>query len=138
MLKLPKKALSLKQPWATLLVHGLKTVEIRRWDTRLREPVLIHAAGISDPRPEGWAQLPDRLKNDAELLGGIIGCAELIGVREYRDLESFTEEKGLHLNDPSWFRPPVLYGFTFVGARRLPFQSCVGQVRFFSVRGRMR
>src|SRR5207245_2747235 len=26
-------ALSLKQPWATLLVHGLKSIEVRRWST---------------------------------------------------------------------------------------------------------
>lgn len=134
MLKLPDRALSIRQPWATLVVQGLKTVEIRRWDTRFRGPVLIHASGIRDKRPEAWLQLPEQLKKDAEVIGGIIGCVELIGVRAYHDAEAFVKEQGLHLNDPSWYRPPVLYGFAFVGARRLPFRPCAGQVRFFTVR----
>ena len=29
-------ALSVKQPWATLLVHGLKTIEVRAWPTARR------------------------------------------------------------------------------------------------------
>src|SRR5262245_61764820 len=29
-------ALSVKQPWASLLVHGLKTIEVRRWPTARR------------------------------------------------------------------------------------------------------
>ena len=31
-------ALSIKQPWAALLVHGLKTMEIRSWPTAHRRP----------------------------------------------------------------------------------------------------
>lgn len=138
MRNLPEKALSIRQPWATLLVHGIKTVEIRRWDTQFRGPVLIHASGIVDKRPEGWSRLPQRLREEAELAGGIIGFADLIGVREYHDEEKFAAEQSLHLNEPSWFRPPVMYGFVFVGTRRLPFQRCIGQVRFFNVRGRLK
>src|SRR5204863_2700985 len=37
-------ALSLKQPWAALLVHGRKSVEVRSWPTARRGRVLIHAA----------------------------------------------------------------------------------------------
>ena len=55
-------ALSLKQPWATLLVHGLKTIEIRRWPTRRRGRVLIHAARVPDPQPWAWEQLPPHLR----------------------------------------------------------------------------
>ena len=29
--KVTHYALSLKQPWAALLVHGLKSIEVRRW-----------------------------------------------------------------------------------------------------------
>lgn len=38
------KCLSLWQPWATLLVAGVKHVETRGWPTRFRGPLLIHAA----------------------------------------------------------------------------------------------
>ena len=38
------KALTLWQPWATFVAHGLKTVETRSWDTRYRGWLAIHAA----------------------------------------------------------------------------------------------
>ena len=38
------KALSLTQPWATLVAIGAKRIETRSWDTRYRGPLAIHAA----------------------------------------------------------------------------------------------
>lgn len=35
------KALSLKQPWANLIVHGIKTIETRKWATKYRGSLLI-------------------------------------------------------------------------------------------------
>ncbi len=37
-------ALSLLQPWATLVVIGAKTIETRSWSTRHRGSLLIHAS----------------------------------------------------------------------------------------------
>lgn len=126
-------ALSLKQPWAALLVHGHKTVEVRRWATRRRGRVLIHAARVSDPRREAWAHVPPELREAARLTGGIIGVGELTGCLAYRSAEAFAADGARHLNDPSWFRPPVLYGFTFAGLGALPFRRYPGHVRFFPV-----
>ena len=50
----PLIAISIKQPWAALIVAGLKTVEVRTWPTRRRGRVLIHAAKLADDRPEAW------------------------------------------------------------------------------------
>ena len=38
------KALTLWQPWATLVARGVKTIETRGWSTAYRGPLLIHAA----------------------------------------------------------------------------------------------
>jgi len=38
------KALSLWQPWASLIALGVKTIETRSWATWYRGPLLIHAA----------------------------------------------------------------------------------------------
>jgi activating signal cointegrator 1 len=38
------KALSLTQPWATLVAIGAKRIETRSWSTRYRGPLAIHAA----------------------------------------------------------------------------------------------
>ena len=38
------KALSLHQPWASLIALGAKRIETRSWSTRYRGPLAIHAA----------------------------------------------------------------------------------------------
>lgn len=38
------KALSLWQPWATLMALGSKRIETRSWSTKYRGPLAIHAA----------------------------------------------------------------------------------------------
>jgi uncharacterized protein (UPF0264 family) len=126
-------ALSLKQPWAALLVHGHKTVEVRRWPTARRGRVLIHAARVPDERPEAWERVPPRLRDDSRLFGGILGAADLTDCRVYRSLDSFLADRVLHLNEPGWFRPPRLYGFAFANAVALPFRPCPGWMRFFEV-----
>ncbi len=99
-------ALSIKQPWATLVVHGLKTVEVRRWPTTRRGRILIHAARVPDDRPEGWARIAGELGPLAKQLGGIIGAAELADCVSYRTLEAFVGDQERHLNEPVWYEPP--------------------------------
>jgi hypothetical protein len=130
---MPDAALSLKQPWATLLVHGHKSVEVRNWPTARRGRILIHAARVSDPREKAWAHVPPELKEAANQLGGLIGAAELTDCVSYRSVEDFVAARHLHLNEPEWFKPPVLYGFVFANAEVLPFQPLSGWMRFFPV-----
>ena len=126
-------ALSVKQPWAALLVHGLKTIEVRRWPTARRGPVLIHAARVPDERPEAWAHVPPHLLETAQLLGGILGAGDLTDCLAYRAAETFEADQARHLNDPSWFQPPVLYGFAFANLTVVPFRRYSGWMRFFAV-----
>jgi hypothetical protein len=126
-------ALSLKQPWATLVVLGSKTIEVRKWPTARRGPILIHAARIPDERPLAWARVPPEGQQAARLLGGIVGSAELTGCRCYRTQEAFAADCSQHLNHPEWFEGPRLYGFTFRNASVLPFHPCPGWMRFFQV-----
>ncbi len=44
------RALTLHQPWASLVALGVKTIETRSWATKYRGPLLIHA-GVRRPRP---------------------------------------------------------------------------------------
>lgn len=39
------KALSIKQPWASLIAHGIKDIENRTWRTHFRGKIYIHACG---------------------------------------------------------------------------------------------
>jgi hypothetical protein len=133
MQKTREYALSLKQPWATLVVHGLKTVEVRRWPTARRGRILIHAARIPDERAQGWDRVPEPLKESAHLLGGILGAAEIVACRHYRKLEEFVKDQDAHLNEPGWFEAAGLFGFAFEKPEVLPFRKYPGWMRFFPV-----
>jgi hypothetical protein len=81
------KALSLTQPWATLVCLGVKTIETRSWKTPYRGPLAIHASKsypkncrelekrepfYSALRPHGQYSYP------ALCVGCIIGAVELV------------------------------------------------------------
>jgi hypothetical protein len=126
-------ALSIKQPWAGLLVHGRKTIEVRRWSTSRRGRVLVHAARIPDARAEGWSRVTDdHLRVACAQVGGIIGAAELTDCRAYRNRAEFEADTERHLNDPTWYEDS-LYGFVFTNVTPLPFRRLSGWMRFFPV-----
>jgi hypothetical protein len=129
----PTFALSLKQPWAALLAHGLKTIEVRRWPTARQGRILIHAARVPDERPEAWAHVPEAVLPAARLLGGIVGAGDLVTCVAYRSLDDFAADQSRHLNELSWFEEPVLYGFVFANLEVLPFRRYPGWMRFFAV-----
>jgi hypothetical protein len=51
------KALTLTQPWASLVMAGVKRIETRGWQTRYRGPLVIHAA-------RGWTAETHALARD--------------------------------------------------------------------------
>lgn len=127
-------ALSVKQPWAALLVAGVKSVEVRTWATRRRGRVLIHASKIPDERPEGWALITTpELREAADLRGGIIGLAELVDCVRYGTPEEFAAAAEQHRNAPEWFRPAGLFGFVFRNPHPIAYHACPGQTMFFTV-----
>lgn len=78
------KALTIKQPWASLIAAGVKDVENRTWDTRYRGPLLIHAGKGVETIPTGVVEL---FSYDARAVlerdlprGGIIARAQLVDV----------------------------------------------------------
>ena len=63
------KALTLHQPWATLIALGVKTIETRSWRTNYRGPIAIHAGlhapGVSNIGGEfGWDTMQHRSRPD--------------------------------------------------------------------------
>jgi ASCH domain len=133
LLRRPAYALSVRQPWAALIVAGRKTIEVRKWATAVRGRVFIHAARAADDRPEAWAAVTDDLRPLADLRGGVIGAADLTGCVLYRTTAQFAADADRHGNDASWFEPPLMYGFSFRGGAPVPFVACRGSTRFFRV-----
>jgi hypothetical protein len=71
------KALSVRQPWGHLLVHGLKTVEVRKWSTDYRGRLLIHASGKRDE------DASRRFGLDGLPVGVLLGFVDLLKVEEF-------------------------------------------------------
>lgn len=60
------KAISLWQPWATLIAIGAKQFETRSWDTNYRGPLAIHATKRT-ANPDEWATAINKALSDAGL-----------------------------------------------------------------------
>ena len=68
------KCLTIKQPWASLIVNGYKKYEFRSWKTKYRGKILIHA-GMSLEK-----EYASKFKeyNLEYIKGAIIGEAEIV------------------------------------------------------------
>lgn len=104
------KALSIRQPWASLIVAGIKDVENRTRATKHRGPVLIHAAKSFDL---ALGYLPEGLLNTSirDLPhSAIIGQADLVDCVQGHP-SSWAEEDEWHwvLANPKAFDTPVPY-----------------------------
>ena len=86
------KCLSLKQPFAELLVSCKKTIEVRSWNTNFRGQFLVHASKNTNE------EACKRLKMDhAKLVtGAIVGEANLYDVIFYGNKNSFVKDKDKH------------------------------------------
>lgn len=100
------KALSIRQPWAFLIIHGGKDVENRSWHTNFPGCFLVHAAkGMTSKDfsqallycSERGLPMPDR---DDMLRGDMIGSVELVDSRDTCSPPWYTGEKALVLRDP--------------------------------------
>ncbi len=95
------KCLSLRQPYAELIVSGRKTIELRGGNTNYRGRFLIHASLKMDNeacRRLGIDQ--DTLRN-----GALIGSANMNGVKTYNTLESFMADMPSHRAGGEVFHP---------------------------------
>lgn len=68
------KCLTIKQPWASLIVNGYKRYEFRSWKTKYRGKILIHA-GMSLEK-EYASKIEEY--NLEYINGAIIGEAEIV------------------------------------------------------------
>lgn len=118
-------ALSVRQPWAWLIVNGHKDIENRDWWTSRRGSILIHAskgmamdeyydcqhfASLIDKNIH--IPLPEKLER-----GGIIGAVDLV------DCVNRSESK--------WFQG--VYGFVLRNPQKIDFSPYRGALGFFKV-----
>ena len=73
------KALTVKQPWASLIASGEKSIELRTWTTKYRGLVIITSAAGRSCTPDGRAVR--KRVGDATPLGQVVCLVELLDVR---------------------------------------------------------
>lgn len=80
------KALTLTQPWATLVILGIKKIETRGWSTPYRGTIAIHSSKAWTPDERGFAR---ELHRDMDVLpitpsalpmGMVLGTVRLVDV----------------------------------------------------------
>lgn len=113
------KTISIRQPWAWLIVNGYKTIENRSRNTKIRGRVLVHASQtmsdndildaleICDDR---GIQLPDEVATGA-----------VVGVMTISDV--VTESASV------WFAGE--YGYLLSGCKPIPPTQCKGALGFW-------
>lgn len=96
--------LSIRQPYAWLIVQGIKPVENRTWPTKFRGRVLIHA-GVTYPKRdhrfdlEAWGSRG--YPSDREsMIGGIVGEAVIVDCVKQHPSEFFFGPYGFVLEQP--------------------------------------
>lgn len=75
------RALSIRQPFAELVMRGSKKFEYRSRSTRIRGRVYVYASSKPRPRPD-WARIS--LGREGVPLGAIIGTVEIVGCKQMR------------------------------------------------------
>jgi len=119
------QALSIQQPWAWLIVEGIKDIENRNWPTAFRGPFLVHAGKRFDKAAYEWLRMQPMFSDDRIRLplpteyrrGGIIGKVDLVGC--------------VTAHDSLWFHGR--YGFVLKNPATLPFLEFPGKLGWFSV-----
>ena len=131
------KCLSVLQPWASLIVHGMKKLETRGWRTEHRGPLLIHAGAtltkkivaLCQTEPFKTALCLAGYEDPKDLpLGGIIGSATLTGCIEACTLDDLTDVERA-FGDFRLGR----WAFKLSDPQPLPLMPCRGKLHVYTI-----
>ena len=86
------KCLSLRQPYAELIVSGRKIIELRKWNTRFRGEFLVHASKTIDKE----ACKLHGIDISSLITGAIVGSAVLRDVKFYQSNKEFIADQSKH------------------------------------------
>lgn len=113
------KALTLREPWASLVLEGVKTLETRNWATRYRGELFIHAGSGRVPRGDAHVNELMKLLEGPLHYGLVIARCELVDCVRI-DAEYAREiERRAPLNYISGDYTPGRYVWVLEGVRAL-------------------
>ena len=107
------KALSIRQPWAELILQGRKTIELRTWPTSYRGRIAIHASQtVREEACIAYSLDPARV-----VRGALVGTVELVDVLPL-DEAAWEALRDQHLSLSDF--PGPMYGWRLEAPQRLP------------------
>jgi hypothetical protein len=121
--------LSIRQPWAWLILHVGKDIENRSWHTNVRGRILIHSSGqctkaeYQDAVTFAMDAIGDEYRGRGLVIpswktierGGIIGSVEIVDCVKH--------------SDSPWYMGG--YGWVLRNPKPLPFDPCGGALQFW-------
>lgn len=119
------KILSVRQPYAWLIINGLKDIENRDWTTRYRGPLLIHASKQfeSSAMEEVLSRLDEDERRRFPADRSAFPCGGIVGMVDVVDVVTESQSK--------WFEGA--YGWRLENARPLPFIPLRGSLGLFHI-----
>jgi len=127
------KALSLYQPWASLVAIGAKRIETRSWPTNYRGPLAIHAAkncpieaeeiALAEPFQRALREAGINFDGD-EPLCRVVPCGAIVAIVNLTDCRKIPVilPAALVMSDEYYFGDYTAgrYAWEMEGARKLP------------------
>lgn len=113
------KAITLREPWASLVLEGTKTIETRSWATRYRGELYIHAGVSRAPRDDRHIAELMQLLHGALHYGMIVARCELVDCVRIDDAYAHTLARNEPLNYISGDFTPGRYAWVLENVRAL-------------------
>lgn len=114
------KALSIKQPWASLISHGIKNIENRTWKTHFRGKIYIHSSADKKQYPLFTREQNNAMYNynlgpvtQPKIVSAIIGEVEIIDcvINHQSIWAEKTEVIGKTIEGDSLYRGQIIYNW---------------------------
>ena len=112
------KVLTIKQPWATLIMQGDKRFEFRSWQTKYRGDLLIHAGkGIDKEAMKRLSKYISENLPAGKILGKVtlVDCVKMspefkeMLLKENKDIVNRKQQDCLWVKENYWYLSPLLY-----------------------------
>lgn len=118
------KVLAVRQPWASLIISGIKDVEVRTFPTNIREYIAIYASRTKAKQSdmdwlhqymdyEDYQRLCNEIPN-----GKILGTVLLLDCKKYEGRTDFSKYINFHWNNPEWYNSKM-YGWELANAKEI-------------------
>jgi len=121
------RAITVKQPFAELILNGSKPIETRKGKTNIRERILIH----SSKKPDLFACRQLGIDPNSLMNGYLLGFVDVTNSFEFRNKQHFDDLKDLHKSPYEYFKG--IHGWTLKNPSKIQPVPYKGSQGWFKV-----